>query len=516
MSKKVFIFLLIVIFVCIMPYSVNAQDVQNSLNVIKMEAETTYLDNSTGFLDNKITSFDSNLGTVNLELTLNNSTFREDQDTVHYENTEIFIILPETNSIETKTTYANYIETFANKVFEANSNTKIGIIGMNGTINDSDENNIATDNNEGSIPGSMDDAQIITMPTTNVTDLVNGITNMNPENWSYFYNLQVAIRIARNNFSDNVNKILISLYDDVPRIVIGQQAQTEYGGFTGLTASEAVDQLLTRVVNDTKEEILNLPDENISFILLRPDNTSYDQIWSNPETGEIILELDGSPYVNDLYGTIDNPTYGTMYSLNNDNLEQIVTDYIYNDVMDEIGTSISNVSIEFTFSQDILDNFDITIGNSSDMNIDNLSTDGIMVWNVGSLEANESATLQYSLQIKHMDDSSLLDRTIPIAEQVVLTYNDASAQEHTVTSTDSPSIRLVNDEAIEISDSENNDVNNNDNINNNNTNNSVDNTVAPGILPQAGISHIILVIIALAVIVMIVLVKKNIEYKDIK
>lgn len=198
-----------------------------------------------------------------------------------------------------------------------------------------------------------------------------------------------------------------------------------------------------------------------------------------------------------------------MYSLNNDNLEQIVTDYIYNDVMGEIGTAISQVSIEFTFSQDILDNFDITIGNSSDINIDNLTTDGIMVWNVGSLEANESATLNYSLQMKDMNNSSLLDKTIPIAEQVVLTYNDSSAQKHTVTSTDSPSVRLVRDEVIEIPDPGNNNVNNNNNT-------PIDNTVAPGTIPQTGINPIIFVIIALSVIVMIVLIKKNKEYKDIK
>ena len=509
MSKKIFIFLLIVMLVCIMPYSINAQDVQNSLNVIKMEAETTYLDNSNGFFDNKITSFDSNLGTVNLELSLNNSSSSQDQEADHYENTEIFIILPEVNSNETKTTYANYIETFANKVFEANSNTKIGIVGMNGTINDSDENNIATDNDESTIPGSMDDAEIITMPTTNVTDLVNGITNMNPENWKYHYNLEVAIRIAKNNFSDDVNRILISLYDNVPGIVIGETARVNYGGIFGTTAEEAVRNHLTKIVNQTKTEILSLADEDISFILLRPDDTSFDQTWVNENTGEIILELDGKPYVDDLYGSIDNPTYGKMYSLNNDNLEQIVTDYIYNDVMGEIGTAISDVSIEFTFSQDILDNFDITIGNSSDMNIDNLATDGIMVWNVGSLEANESATLNYSLQMKDMNNTSLLDKTIPIAEQVVLTYNDSSAQEHTVTSTDSPSVRLVRDEVIEIPDPGNNNVNNNNNT-------PIDNTVAPGTIPQTGINPIIFVIIALSVIVMIVLIKKNKEYKDIK
>ena len=380
---------------------------------------------------------------------------------------------------------------------------------MNGTINDNDENNIATDNDESTIPGSMDDAEIITMPTTNVTDLVNGITNMNPENWKYHYNLEVAIRIAKNNFSDDVNRILISLYDNVPGIVIGETARVNYGGIFGTTAEEAVRNHLTKIVNQTKTEILSLADEDISFILLRPDDTSFDQTWVNENTGEIILELDGKPYVDDLYGSIDNPTYGKMYSLNNDNLEQIVTDYIYNDVMEEIGTAISDVSIEFTFSQDILDNFDITIGNSSDMNIDNLATDGIMVWNVGSLEANESATLNYSLQMKDMNNTSLLDKTIPIAEQVVLTYNDSSAQEHTVTSTDSPSVRLVRDEVIEIPDPGNNNVNNNNNT-------PIDNTVAPGTIPQTGINPIIFVIIALSVIVMIVLIKKNKEYKDIK
>ena len=143
------------------------------------------------------------------------------------------------------------------------------------------------------------------------------------------------------------------------------------------------------------------------------------------------------------------------------------------------------------------------------MNIDNLATDGIMVWNVGSLDANESVTLKYSLKIKDMNNSNLLNKTIPIAEQVVLTYNDSSAKEHTVTSTDSPSVRLVRDEVIEIPDPGNNNVNNNNNT-------PIDNTVAPGTIPQTGINPIIFVIIALSVIVMIVLIKKNKEYKDIK
>ena len=509
MVKKIFIMLLALFLICILPYSVNASNTQNELDVVKKNAETTLLSDSIGFFDNKILSTDGQK--VNLELTLNNSNSNQSDEQQYYDNTEIFIIIPEGLKDETKSTYIDYVETFANKVFEANDKTKIGIIGMNGTINDHDENNLATDKDEGDVPGSLDDAEVLVMPTNNVTDIVTNLTNMNPEGNSFNYNLQVAIRIAKNNFSDNVNKILISLYDNVPGIVIGEKSRVNYGGIFGTTVEEAVTQHLDKIVKDTKSEILNLNDNTIKFILLRPIDTSFDQKWYNASTGELLLDFDGSPYVEDLYGTIENPTYGKMYSLDDSNLEQVVTENIYNDVIEEVGSSISNINIKYTFAQEIIDNFNITFDNSSNINTDTLATDGYFTWNIDKLDVYQSATLKYSIQLKDSNNSQLLDKTFPVSKQVSITYDDSSKESNTVTSSDSPTLKLLRNEVDETPESGNTEVNNNEK-----TENTIDNTTAPGTLPQTGISPLLFIIMTLVIFGTIFIIRRNKFYKDIK
>ena len=366
MLKKLLRLSTILIIVALVFYSnVNAAEVKYSLNVSKKSAGTTSFNNSNSYFDNIITSIDSENGKADVELTISNSKKEDDEENKVYENTEIFIIVSESLNEENRTNISGYVKTLADKVFEANSKTKIGIVGMTGTKSSVDENNIPTEEDEGKVPGSIDNAEILSMPTRDSSQLVNAITNMNPEENKYHPNLQVAIRIAKNNFSDNVNKILISLFDNVPGIVIGEKSEINYGGWTGLTAEEAVKNHLQKVVNDTKKEILSLKDSNIDFILLRPENTSFDQRWYKVSTGELLLEFDGSPYVNQLYGTIENPTYGKMYSLTEDNLEQVVTENIYKDVIEETGTAITDISLKYQFSQDLLDNYDITFEENS-------------------------------------------------------------------------------------------------------------------------------------------------------
>lgn len=520
MVKKIFIVFLVLFLICVLPYSSNASDTQNKLDVVKKTAETTLLSDSIGFFDNKILSTDGQK--VNLELTLNNSSSNQSDEQQYYDNTEIFIIIPEGLKEETKNTYINYVETFANKVFEANDKTKIGIVGMNGTISDMDENHMVTDKDEGDVPGSLDDAEILVMPTNNVTDIVSSINNMNPEKNNYHYNLQVAIRIAKNNFSNNVNKILISLYDNVPGIVIGVKHIVNYGGWLGTTAEQAVIQQHQRLVQDTKSEILSLKDKNIKFILFRPDDTSFDQTWYSTSTGELILNFDGSPYVEDLYGTIENPTYGKMYSLDDSNLEQVVTENIYNDVIEEVGSSISNINIKYTFAQEILDNFNISFDDSSNVNTDTLATDGYFTWNIDKLDVSQSATLKYSIQLKDSNNSQLLEKTFPVSKQVSITYDDINTKSNTVTSSDSPTLKLSKYEIEEKPDPGNTEIGNNEQsvnteINNNEKpQNTLDNTTAPGTLPQTGLSPILFILITLAIVGTIFIIRRNNYYKDIK
>ena len=215
---------------------------------------------------------------------------------------------------------------------------------------------------------------------------------------------------------------------------------------------------------------MGLKSSNINFILLRPDDTSFDQKWYHSDTGEFILDFDGSPYVQELYGTLDIPTYGKMYSLNNNSLEKVVTEYIYEDIMKDIRVDIKSAVIKEYFSKDILENFTISF---SDENVDitNLKNDGYIVWNIGNLEGNKVASVQYTLKINNMKNVKLLDKIIAISEKTELSYTNYIDEQTTIISTSSPKIKLV-----KISYSE--DLANNKE--------QEDPTVAPGRIAQAG------------------------------
>ena len=78
--------------------------------------------------------------------------------------------------------YSSYIETFAAKIFAKNPKTKIGIIGMQGTINDSRLNDegilVIGPNDEVDKPGTKDDAEIV----VNLTDDINTIKTVSRRN----------------------------------------------------------------------------------------------------------------------------------------------------------------------------------------------------------------------------------------------------------------------------------------------------------------------------------------------
>lgn len=512
-GKILHIFVLIFIIALIFT-PVNIASTTTQLSIVKNAADTKYLENDQGYLDKKIISSNAETGEVTVQLSLNNKKKEQEGEQVRYENTEIFIMVPVSISNEKKKEYSTYIETLANKVFEANSKTKIGIIGLEGTINDSelDENGniVWGENNEGDVPGSEDDGEIVVNLTNNVSDLTNGILNMNPDETKYNINLQSAIRLAKNSYSNNVNKILISLYDNVPMVAIGVKNQVSHGGIFSEydTIEEAVIGKHEKIVSYTKNEILSLANENIDFILLRPDDTSFDQKWYSTTTGELSLEFDGSPYVQDLYGTLDNPTYGKMYSLNNDSLEKIVTEYIYTDIIETVGTTMESIEVKDYFPQDILNNFDISFSDSTNLDFSTLQEEGYITWNIEKLDREQTATIEYTLKIRNINNTQLLNKEIATNERVELTYIDYEETEKEAILESSPIIKLVN---IELPD------NNNININTDNKNTGlVDNTIAPGKIPQTGKTITIIAIVSVIAGLGIIWYTKLRKMKDIK
>lgn len=444
-KSKIIIFLLIIVLIIgNISAAVLAAEGEPQLLVVQKESETKNLENAQGNITKTIVDSNSQTGEVTIELKLQNTSTNGTSQTQNFEETEIYIMLSEDIVIDDNTfeAYKTYVNTLASKIYATNSKTKIGIIGIKGTINDItyDEDGTAHfgENHQGNVDGTEDNAEIIIAPTDNLESLETALANMNPSKTKYYKNLQAAIRLANNSYSENVNKILISLYSNPAEIAIGECV-------TVSAYESAARARLERITSKTKEEFVKLQQSNIEFILLKPDDDSYNAKYYSNNTGELLFEIDGTPYIRELYGTLENPTYGKMYSLQNDSLETIVNTYIYNDVMEIINPQITNVKIEDYFPQEIIEHFDFSyVGEPSIGTVDsqiNPETRTIS-WNIGTLESGETATLRYTLKIKDMNNQELLEKTLSTNERVVLTYNDSANTAHTITLENNPKIKL--------------------------------------------------------------------------
>lgn len=468
MKKVVSIIILLVIF-C---YSCNVFAASYSISVEKESAiAEKVINNKQGKIENKITSTDKLMNLVYGEINFTNKIYTSASESEQKKVTEIYIMIPEDIvNLDSYAQYQKYIEEFSKKVFERNKNTKIGIIGIKGPISSMEIVNgkgIIKDDDEGDVPGISKNAEIVAKLTNSSSEVIAQLAKMNTEKKFYYNNLEAAIALARESYSTDSNKILISLFDDVPAICNGEPNRIHVT--TNEALEEGVKKHNQKIVDNTKLEIDKLKKDDIAFILLRPDDASYNKKWYNADTGELQLDFDGSDYVKQLYGTMDKPYYGKIYSLDIDNLENIVTKYIYNDVMDRIGTTLKNIEFQVIFPNEISENFDITILNKSDSRIDisKLDSDGKVVCKIGSINENDTETLvKYKLSLKD-NPASIINKQIGI-NIVLMAYGDKTSSSNLV---DSPKIKVTQSSG---------NTNNNTNNANNDTQKPSDSNISNG------------------------------------
>ena len=514
MLKKLFTIIMMMLLIIGMCGNVKAVETETRLNIVQVESETKYLENNQGYINKKIIASNGTLGEVTIQLSVSNSK----QETQQFEDTEIYLIVEENLAKNEKklNEYIAQINSLASKVFLFTSKVKIGIIGMKGTISDQtiDETGKAVigEKDEGKVNGTESNAEILVKPTNDVNAIVSALKSMNNNKEQYNNNLQAAIKLAKSSYSNNTNKILVSLYDNVPSIAIGTCQQITYGGLLDeyQTMQEAVVAKHEELVRKTKTEILGLKGTGIDLILLRPGDTNFNQKWYSTKTGELELEFDGSKYVQELYGTLEQPTYGKMYSLENTTLETVLIKNMYQDFIQGYSPNMSSVVVNDYFPKEITDYYTITVADKNLENVDvsKYETDGYITWNIGTLETGDTATLEYTLKIDNMKNDNLLNKTIATNEKVEITYEDAEGKDYTATLTSSPSIQLTNKQ-----EEQKDEKNDNDEINNQK---KPDDTTANGNIPQTGVNAIILVGISIIVMaVVIIMYKKYNEYKDI-
>ena len=318
------------------------------------------------------------------------------------------------NSTETstrKSLIVNASTNLVNKIYDNTSNVKVGVVRFASKWSGAE----SSTGKEYSQPYA---ANLMCSLTDSKETVVNAITEYKNMETEAGTNIYAGLKKAYENFSEeNSNKIIILLTDGVP---------TEYKESNHDYATEET------VDNNTKSYIQTIGKE-VTLISLM-SGIANDSEDSND------LER-----VENIFGTQTNPTSGYFYNISDADIESVVNNDIFANVMEKVQNPINTVKIVDYFPEDITKNFEFSyVGNAST----GTASEGIdeetktIYWDIETLKGNEVATLKYKLKIKDMKNTDLLNKTIATNEKVVLTYKDTESKDYTVELTSSPKIKL--------------------------------------------------------------------------
>lgn len=304
-------------------------------------------------------------------------------------------------------------KTLVSNLLEGNDNLQIGIVSFSSNVDSSQE-------------GTSADANVVAALSNNATELNNAISNIEANGPRT--DLDAGITLASKQFTEtDNNKYMIVLTDGVPNIALG---------YNNPYYSDDV-------INTTKAKLQQLENEgiNITTMLTGIDDEDYTPINIEKTFGEII---------NEIFGTEKNPTTGNFYYVTDDEVEETITNDIYNSLL-PVSQSYKNIVIKDYFPQEIIDNFEFAY--VSDTNIGEISaevdpTDNSITWTIPELASGQTATVQYTLKLKEDFDSSIVDKLLDTNEKVDITYKDFNNKDQSQTSDVTPVLRLTEPPAV--------------------------------------------------------------------
>lgn len=378
---------------------------------------------------------------------------------------ELILVIDSSSSMDTVVegtkTRKDIVLESANKLVEdllnANSTSlKIGVVTFStGNEVDPDTGYLIT--------GTEADAQNVCNLTNDVSILKNSISAI--EGTGQYTNLDSGLQLARKSFSsEDTNKYMIILTDGLPNLAVGYNDLVSYDG-------------LTNVITQTVSTLKSLENINVITMLTGIENeeATFRQEGSNVYTyGDVI---------NKVFRSEEKPTIGKFYNVNDNEIEQTITNTIYRDLL-PIEQSLSNITVVDYFPQYIVDNFEMTYVDGIDISnvsakID-LETNSI-TWSLAKLAPGETATIQYNLTLKEEFNEQIIDQILDTNEKVDINYNDYDDTPKAETSDVTPKIRLIAEPEPTPQPPK-------------------DNTIAPEPLPKTGMSITILGIVRLLLV----------------
>lgn len=414
--------------------------------------------------EKKITAFNKEERSATLTLTLTNiKTVDDSQKPV-----EIFLVIDNSSSmventvgeITRKQAVINSANTLVDKLFDANTNAKVGIVSFS-----------SLDSVKGETEGTINDANLVLSLNGSKTDVKSAINTVASSTTGPRTNIEAGLTIASQNYSsdENTKRYIVLLTDGVPNNAL----DGSFGTYIGDVATR------------TKTKLQEIEASGIDVIgaMIGLD-------------GEKVETQSGKTYkalAEEVFGTVDNPTISSYYYIQDSEIETTIIEKIYNGIVSVEDNSLKNITIKDYFPQEIIDNFNFeyvaspNIGKVSEK-VD--TTDNSITWDIEVLKESEVATLSYKLTLKDDYNKEIVNKVLPTNTKVDITatHNGTDVEN---TSDVSPKVKVLYTEVV-------------------------DNTTAPTVIPQAGDSSIafiaIISVISIIAIVRLVYLKRN---KDI-
>ena len=271
--------------------------------------------------------------------------------------------------------------------------------------------------------GQETDAKVVSELTTDSTALnsaIDGIEDNGP-----MTDLDAGLTKAATLFSEDADttKYMVVLSDGIPNIALG------YDGTP--FSQDVVDKTIAKLKSTETAGI------NLITLLTGIGNGEANPMPGNPKTN--------SDFVNEIFGTQENPTAGTFFYVQDTEVAETITNDIYETLV-PISKSLTNFKVKDYFPQEIIDNFDFAY--VQDPNFGKISssvdtTDNSITWNIPELKSGETAIVQYKLSLKRDYDPNIVGDILPTNKNIEFEYTDFDGNTQQKTSDVTPTLKLT-------------------------------------------------------------------------
>lgn len=409
MKKRVFITLFLIL-ILVANISLASYDTV-TMTVVEEPVCTIEIGNNSSF-EKRLVEKNLNNKEVTLQLQVTN------EETSLQPTGEIMLVIDNSQSMEdivegTTTREDLVIEsanTLVNTILERNDNLKVGVVSF-------------STNADVSLEGTVNDANLVSNLSSDPQALTSAISNI--QYTGPRTDLQSGLNLASQYFTktDN-NKYIIVLTDGVPNVALD---------YDGMYFSDDV-------INKTKAELQSLGTAGYNVITMltgisHPDSTPGTR--TDDKTYADIIE--------EVFGTEENPTVGKFYYIQDSEIEQTITNDIYNDLL-PVEQVLTDIVITDYFPQEIIDNFEFAY--VSEPNIGTISADvdtenHSITWTISELRPGETATVQYALSLKEDFDSNIVGPILDTNKRVDISYTDLNGETIQNTSDVTPKLKLT-------------------------------------------------------------------------